>query len=154
MATATAATLPHAVGCRILLQRPFDIRSLALTGLFILALFYTLYFARAVLLPVVLAPSSVFSLRRSSAGWPGCGFARRSAPPSSSSGLSPSIGYGISFLAAPAAGWLEKAPYGLQQLEHKLMPLKKPIAQVAQAGGEIDKLTSPDGAKPVADRGS
>ena len=29
------------------------------------------------------------------------------------------------------------------------MPLKKPIAQVAQAGGEIDKLTSPDDAKPV-----
>ena len=38
-----------------LLERPFDIRSLALTGLFILALFYTIYFLRSVLLPVVLA---------------------------------------------------------------------------------------------------
>ena len=38
-----------------LLQRKFDIRSFALTGLFILAVFYTMYFMRAVLLPLVLA---------------------------------------------------------------------------------------------------
>jgi hypothetical protein len=29
-----------------LLQKPFDVRSVALTGLFIIALFYTLYFMR------------------------------------------------------------------------------------------------------------
>ena len=29
-----------------LLERPFDIRSLALTGLFILAVFYTVYYLR------------------------------------------------------------------------------------------------------------
>jgi hypothetical protein len=34
---------------------PFGIRSLALTGLFLLACFYTLYFARDFFLPVVLA---------------------------------------------------------------------------------------------------
>jgi hypothetical protein len=34
-----------------LLERPFDIRSLALTGLFILAVFYTIYYLRSVLLP-------------------------------------------------------------------------------------------------------
>src|SRR5437773_9573505 len=38
-----------------LLQKPFGIRSIALTGLFILAVFYTIYFMRSVLLPVVLA---------------------------------------------------------------------------------------------------
>jgi len=37
---------------------------------------------------------------------------------------------------------LEKAPYSLHQLKQKLMPLKKPIEKVAQASGEIDKLTS------------
>src|ERR1051326_8129338 len=36
-------------------ERPFDVRSIALTGLFILAIFYTIYFMRSVLLPVVLA---------------------------------------------------------------------------------------------------
>ena len=37
------------------LQGPFGIRNLALTGLFVLAAFYTLYFARSFLLPIVLA---------------------------------------------------------------------------------------------------
>jgi predicted PurR-regulated permease PerM len=45
-------------------------------------------------------------------------------------------------LAEPAAGWLEKAPYSLQQLKQKLLPLKKPMEKVAQASGEIDKLTT------------
>lgn len=132
-----------------LLQRPFDIRSLALTGLFILALFYTLYFARSVLLPVVLALLLSFLFAPLIRG-----LARfRIRPPLGAAilliGLVAIVGYGISFLATPVAGWLEKAPYGLQQLERKLMPLKKPIAQVAEAGGEIDKLTSPEGVKPV-----
>ncbi len=38
-----------------LLQKPFDVRSIALTGLFILAVFYTIYFMRSILLPIVLA---------------------------------------------------------------------------------------------------
>src|SRR5881275_3192512 len=46
-----------------LLERPFDIRSLALTGLFILALFYTIYYLRSVLLPIVLALLLSYLLR-------------------------------------------------------------------------------------------
>ncbi|HEY2625206.1 MAG TPA: hypothetical protein VGI41_00495, partial [Candidatus Udaeobacter sp.] len=38
-----------------LLRRPFDVRSIALTGLLILAVFYTIYFMRSILLPIVLA---------------------------------------------------------------------------------------------------
>src|SRR5438309_5880886 len=38
-----------------LLQRPFGVRSIALTGLFILAVFYSIYFMRSILLPIVLA---------------------------------------------------------------------------------------------------
>lgn len=37
---------------------PLGIRSLSLTGLFILACFYTLYFASAVLFPVTRSPWS------------------------------------------------------------------------------------------------
>jgi len=44
-------------------QRPFDIRSIALTGLFILAVFYTIYFMRSVLLPLVLALLLSYLLR-------------------------------------------------------------------------------------------
>src|SRR3954463_5466482 len=51
----TETVAPPRMSIPQLLHRPFDIRSFALTGLFILALFYTIYFSRAVLLPVVLA---------------------------------------------------------------------------------------------------
>jgi hypothetical protein len=40
-------------------QRPFDVRSIALTGLFILAVFYTIYFMRSTCYPSFLHCSSV-----------------------------------------------------------------------------------------------
>src|SRR5436190_16143489 len=54
-----------------LLQKPFDVRSISLTGLFILALFYTMYFMRSVLLPVVLAVLLSFLLGSSVVQWAG-----------------------------------------------------------------------------------
>ena len=63
------------------------------------------------------------------------------------------IGYAVSFLAAPAAGWLEKAPYSLQQLQSKLIPLRQPMQNVSKASGEIEKLATPGGtpAKPAVE---
>ncbi|HTG45942.1 MAG TPA: AI-2E family transporter, partial [Verrucomicrobiae bacterium] len=131
-------------------RRPFDIRSVALTGLFVLAVFYTLYFMRAMLLPLVLALLLSYLLTPLVRA-----LARvRIRPPFGAAILLLSliglIVYGISRLAEPAAGWIEKAPYSLQQLKLKLLPLKKPMEKVAEATGEIDKLTTPEpeAAKP------
>ena len=44
-------------------EKPFDVRSIALTGLFILAMFYTIYFMRSILLPIVLALLLSYLLR-------------------------------------------------------------------------------------------
>lgn len=125
-----------------LLQRPFDVRSVALTGLFLLALFYTIYFLRSLLLPIVLALLLSYLLRPVVRG-----LARIKIPTHLGSALLllsvvGGIGYGVSFLAAPASGWLEKAPYSLQQLQQKMLPLKKPMEQVAQASGAIENLTA------------
>src|SRR2546423_7981334 len=124
------------------LRRPADIKSVALTGLFVLAVFYTMYFMRAMLLPLVLAlllSYLLVPLVRALARI-------RSRPLLGSAiilvALVAGIVYAVSFLSEPAAGWIEKAPYSLQQLKQKLLPLKKPIEKVAQATGEIDKLTT------------
>src|SRR5205823_3997679 len=127
-----------------LLRGPFDIKSVALTGLFVLALFYTMYFMRAILLPLVLALLLSYLLRPIVRG-----FARiHIRPPFGAAivliGLVALIGYAISLLAAPAAGWLEKAPYSLQSLQAKLVPLRQPMQNVARASGEIEKLTTPE----------
>ena len=116
-----------------------------------LAVFYTMYFMRAMLLPLVLAlllsyllvPVVRFLGRLGMNSHLGAVIVLISLVAVSS--------YGISRLAEPAAGWLEKAPYSLQQLKQKLVPLRKPMEKVALATGEIDKLTSPveEKAQPV-----
>src|SRR5881398_468933 len=125
-----------------LLQKPFDVGSIALTGLFILALFYTIYFMRSVLLPIVLALLLSYLLRPIVRG-----LARLKIPlPVGAAfiliGLLALVGYGVSALAMPAVGWLQKAPAGLTELQHKLLPVKKSVAQVTQASGEIEKLAA------------
>ncbi|HEY0368809.1 MAG TPA: AI-2E family transporter [Chthoniobacterales bacterium] len=148
----TVATVAPRMTMLQLLHRPFDVRCFALNGLFILALFYTIYFARAVLLPVVLALLLSFLLAPLVRA-----FAKLHIRPALSAAvlmlsLVAGLGYAVTFLATPAAGWIEKAPYGIQQIQRKLLPLKKPMEQVAQASGEIDKLASPaanDGTKAV-----
>lgn len=125
-----------------LLRKSFDVRSIALTGLFTLALFYTIYFMRSVLLPMVLALLLSYLFRPIVRG-----LARLKIPLSVSAafiliGLFALVGYGISALATPAVGWFQKAPTGLTELQHKLLPVKKSVAQVTQATGEIEKLTT------------
>ena len=133
-------------------RRPTDIKSVALTGLFVLAAFYTLYFMRAMLLPLVLALLLSYLLVPVVRA-----LARIKIRPYLGSAivlaaLIAAIVSGISMLSEPASGWIEKAPYSLQQLKQKLLPLKKPIEKVAQATGEIDKLTTTEEeqAKPQA----
>ncbi len=123
-------------------QRPFDVRSIALTGLFILAVFYTIYFMRSILLPVILALLLSYLLRPIVRG-----LAKLKIPLAASAafiliGLLALVGYGVSALAAPAAGWVQKAPAGLTEVQHKLLLVKKSVAQVTKATGEIEKLAT------------
>src|SRR5512133_2997999 len=126
---------PARVRLRIaeLLERPFDIRSLALTGLFILAVFYTIYYLRSVLLPIVMALLLSYLLRPIVSA-----LAKIKIPTLLGAALIlitllAAITLGISALATPAAGWLAKAPEGLRELEYKLLPMKRSMAEVAKA---------------------
>jgi predicted PurR-regulated permease PerM len=133
-----------------LLQKPFDVRSVALTGLFILAVFYTVYFLRSVLLPIVLALLLSYLLRPIVRT-----LARIKIPPLIGAALIlvtllSVVTLGVSALATPAADWLAKAPAGLKELEYKLLPMKRSMAEVAKAGGEIEKLATPDSSTKLA----
>ncbi len=125
-----------------LLQQPFDVRSIALTGLFLLAIFYTIYFLRSLLLPIVLALLLSYLLRPIVRA-----LAKVKIPPWLGAALLllslvGAIGFAVSRLAIPAAGWLEKAPYSLQEFQQRLQPMKKPMEKVAQASGAIENLTA------------
>ena len=130
-----------------------DARSIAGTGLLVLAIFYTMYFMRSFLLPLVLALLLSYLLRPIVRAYR----LIRIPPPVGSAitliTLVGVVGYGLSFLAAPAAGWVEKAPYSLSQLKAKLYPLQQPFERVSQASGELEKLTAPANAdsKPAVE---
>src|SRR6187399_2559542 len=103
-------------------RRPADIKSVALTGLFVLAIFYTMYFMRAMLLPLILAMLLSYLLSP---------LVRLLARIRIKAALGAAIvllsllglaGYGVSLLSEPAGGWLEKAPYSLHQIKQKLLP--------------------------------
>src|SRR5256714_7016228 len=90
------------------LRRPFDVRSIALTGLFVLAVFYTMYFMRAMLLPLVLALLLSYLLVPLVRG-----LAKLRIPPHLGAGIVllaviRAIGYSVSLLSEPAASLIEK----------------------------------------------
>ncbi|HEX7811369.1 MAG TPA: AI-2E family transporter [Burkholderiales bacterium] len=115
--------------------------SLVVVGLFVLALLYTFYFARALLLPIVLAV--LFSLLLS----PMVRALRRWRLPEPVGAavvmvcLLGGIGAGVYTLIDPATEWLAKAPGSLRMVESKLKKLKQPVADVQRAAERLEAIT-------------
>lgn len=135
-------------------ERPFQLGEHAqrvprfvLIGLFVLASLYTLYFARAVLIPVALAVilSWIFSpavrgLKRR----------LRLPPPWGAAlvmgGLVAAMGYGVVSLAQPAKEWIDKAPGMLRQVEIKLRDIRESVKEVSKITEKAEQIAGPNGA--------
>lgn len=130
---------------RDLLAGPFGVRSLALSGLFILAGFYTLYFARAFFLPIILALLLTFLLRPLVRG-----LKRLRIPEALGAGivvlgLLGVLGLGVYELAGPAYDWVQQAPASLRKLERRVRDLKKPVQTVSKATEQVAKIAQVGG---------
>lgn len=137
---------PNISRLRELLQGPFGIRSLALTGLFVLAAFYTLFLARSFILPIVLALLLSFLLRPVVRGLKN----RLRIPEALGAalvvfGLLGALGWGIYELSGPAYEWAQKAPQQMRRLERKLAEFKKPVQTVSKATQQVEKITQVGG---------
>lgn len=114
-----------------------EFKSIALKGLFVIASFYTLYFARALILPFVLALLLNFLLR------PVVRALKKIKVPELAGAalviiaLLGSAGYGVIRLSGPAAEWINKAPEGLRQIESKVGFFRKPMEGVNNALEEL-----------------
>jgi predicted PurR-regulated permease PerM len=138
---ATLQPAPHPLAA--MLEGPFDIRSISLTGLFVLAVVYTMYFTRAILLPMVLAlllSQLLAPVVRALAKW--------RIPQMVGAGiilifLCGTFVFAVSFLTGPAKSWIDQAPAGLHEIQTKFGPLLKiPMQKMAEANGEMDKFTA------------
>jgi predicted PurR-regulated permease PerM len=118
-----------------------DIRSVALTGLFVLAVFYTLYVARAFLVPLMvgLLLSFLFSplVRR----------LRRARIPDSLSAAAillavvATVGGALYGLSGPAASWIAQAPQALATVETRLRRVTKPLERFTRTAEHVEKMT-------------
>lgn len=119
-----------------------EFKSIALKGLFIIACFYTLYFARALILPFTLAFLLNFLLR------PVVRALKRVKIPELIGAalvliaLLGIVGYGAIKLSKPAAEWMERAPESLQKIEFKVDFLRKPAETVNKATEALKKIMS------------
>ena len=119
-------------------------RSLALTGIFIMMVFYSLYFAAPVLIPITLALLLNMLLAPGVRLLIGCYIPQAlAAAIVVISTVMMMVGV-VYVLAGPAQEWLEKAPNSFYKVEQKLRELKKPIEDIKKATEQIEKATQLD----------
>ncbi|MFL6259294.1 MAG: AI-2E family transporter [Thermoanaerobaculia bacterium] len=126
-------------------QGPFGTRSIALTGLFVLASFYTLYFGRAFFLPIVLALLLSFLLSPVVRG-----LKKLHIPEALGAALAIFALLGLLVLGAvelvtPAYEWMGQAPQSLRKIESKIRDLKKPVQTVSKATEQVEKIAKVSG---------
>jgi predicted PurR-regulated permease PerM len=119
--------------------------AVAVKGLFILALFYTFYFARSFLLPIVLAVLLSLIL------YPAVRWLKRLAIPEAMGAaivvlsLAGVLGTALYQLFEPASDWLAKMPRITEQIERKLWNVRKSMEEVSKAAQKVEALTNVDG---------
>lgn len=124
------------------LRDRIEIRSIAITGLFVLAVFYTLYFAKGFLLPIVLAVLLDFLLS------PLIRTLKRIRIPEPLGAalvillLLGAVGAGAYGLAEPARVWMAKAPQSIAKVQARLRDLRKPVEQVTRTAEQVEAATS------------
>jgi predicted PurR-regulated permease PerM len=118
------------------------VRSLAATLLLVIALFYTLYFARAFFLPVtfglllnLLLSPFVRTLKRARIPYPiGAALVVLS--------IVAALGVGGYFLAEPAQTWIAKAPQSIAAANTKIRKLRRPVDQVTKSADQVARAAA------------
>ena len=122
------------------LRDRLEVRSLALTGLFVLAAFYTLYFARAFFLPIILAILLNFLLS------PLIRALKRARIPEPLGAalvmlaLLGVAGGSIYQLIDPARVWVAKLPSNMHDAQDRLRQIRKPVEQVSKTAEQVEQV--------------
>lgn len=120
---------------------------LAVTGLFLLALLYTVHFAKPVLLPIALAVLLAWVLRPLVRALQAIRLPEALAAAVVVGSLLALVGSGVYLLAEPAMTWAEQAPEKLREVERKAGALRRSIAIVQRATDKIEDIARPASAE-------
>jgi predicted PurR-regulated permease PerM len=119
---------------------PIEFKSIALKGLFLISFFYTLYFARDLIIPFILALLLNFLLRPVVRALTHLRIPALIGAAMVILVLVGSIGYGMMKISKPAVEWVDKLPGSLQQMELKVGFLRKPAEGVNKAVEEVKRI--------------
>ena len=113
----------------------------AIIGLFVLAFIAALRVGSSLVLPIVWA-GMLALLLAPLVNW----LTRHRVPPALAAGLVMltllgSVGTAVSFLAAPAASWIDRAPQTLRQAERKIRTLTRGLAQLQETAEAVEDVT-------------
>lgn len=123
-------------------DRRLKLIALNTAGGLILAVFYTLYFAQTIFVPIVLAFLLNLLLSpvvRKLARW------RLPEPVGAALVLVvllAVVGLAVFQLSGPASTWFERAPYTFYKIEQRLKELKEPVEEVREATQKVEELAN------------
>lgn len=122
------------------LQGPLDVRSLSTTGLFLLAVMYTIYVARPVLMPVTLAVLFSFLLSPAVASLERLRVSPKLGAALVLMGLIGLVAVAAVRLADPAAEWLARLPGSLDRAMERIRELTGLVEEVTENVEEITQV--------------
>lgn len=122
------------------LRSPLNVTALALVGLFVLALFYTLYFARSFFFPLTLAWMLSMLLK------PVIRFFKKFHVPEALSAallliiVIVTFFSGVLLLSDPASRWIQQAPENLSMVEEKIRAWIQPAQELTAAAETVEQM--------------
>jgi predicted PurR-regulated permease PerM len=131
-------------------SKPPDLRTWAVTGLFVLAAVFALHAGRELFLPIVLAALFKVVLQ------PVVRFLGRAGlPPPLAAAvvmllLLGALTSGVVLMLAPANEWLDRLPVALRRVEAAVDAIRAPVAQVTEAAQQVEKIADMDGIEDEA----
>jgi predicted PurR-regulated permease PerM len=138
-----------------LLGEGADSRHVALVGLFVLAVLYTLHFAREFILPIVLAILLDFLLSPVVRTLRKRGITEPLGAALVMLGLLSAVVFGIYRLSGPASEYIAMAPSSIETVQRKLKSMRGSVEQVTKAAEQVERATSgeQDGRQQVEIKG-
>jgi predicted PurR-regulated permease PerM len=137
---------PNASKLASLLGEKADARHVALVGLFVLAVFYTLHLAQAFFLPIVLAILLDFLLSPVVRALRKIGLPEPLGAGIVVLGLLAVIVIGVYRLAGPASEYIARVPESIETAENKLRGMRGSVEQVTDAAERVERAAAGDDA--------
>jgi predicted PurR-regulated permease PerM len=139
---APTGTPPNVGKLANLLGENADARHVALIGLFVLAVFYTLHLAQDFFLPIVLAILLDFLLSPVVRALRKVGIAEPLGAAIVMLGLLGVLVVGVYRLSGPAAEYIALAPESIETVQRKLQSMRGSVEQVTEAAEQVERAAA------------